>query len=67
MAGAIVYFVIKKKKLKEEKTSEQELSKTDVIADTQVLQQINSNESKPVTDEVELVKKVKENTKEEVK
>ena len=67
VAGAIVYFVIKKKKLKEEKTSEQELSKTDVIADTQVLQQINSNESKPVTDEVELVKKVKENTKEEVK
>ena len=67
VAGAIVYFVIKKKKLKEEKTSEQELSKTDVIADTQVLQQINSNESKPVTDEVELVKKVKENTNEEVK
>ncbi len=68
VAGAIVYFILKKKKLKEEKSNEQQLSKTEVIADTQVLPQVTTEQNNtPSVDEVELVKKVKEDNKEEVK
>ena len=70
VAGAIVYFVLKKKKLKEEKAPEQQLSKTELIADTQVLPQVTNEEVKtePTSDsEIELVKKTKVENKEEVK
>ena len=68
VAGAIVYFVLKKKKIKEEKVDNQEqsLSKTELIADTQVFTQAVEQEpdNKELLGEVELVKKTKEEVKE---
>ena len=66
VSALIVYFILKKKKLKEEKNNEN-LGKTDVIADTQVIPQVNNEPIPQELPEVELVKKVKEENKEEVK
>ncbi len=66
VSALIVYFILKKKKLKEEKNNEN-LGKTDVIADTQVIPQVNTDPIPQELPEVELVKKVKEENKEEVK
>jgi hypothetical protein len=66
VSALIVYFILKKKKLKEEKNNEN-LGKTDVIADTQVIPQVNNDPIPQELPEVELVKKVKEENKEEVK
>ena len=66
VSALIVYFILKKKKLKEEKNNEN-LGKTDVIADTQVIPQVNNEPIPQELPEVELVKKVKEDNKEEVK
>ena len=52
--------------MKEEKNNEN-LGKTDVIADTQVIPQVNTEPIPQELPEVELVKKVKEENKEEVK
>ncbi len=70
IGGAIVFIILKKKKRKEEiKEEKQEnLGKTELIADTQVLTPVNEEvKSTPSLDEVELVKKVKDDNKEEVK
>ena len=69
IGGAILYFVLKKKKIKEEKNDaqEQNLGKTELIADTQVFTQAVEQEpdNKELLGEVELVKKGKEEVKEE--
>ena len=71
VAGAIVFLIIKKKKLKEEaKTNEANLGKTDVISDTVIMKPEDlPKEDVPneVPSEVELVKKEKVETNEEVK